>query len=265
LRRIAATFRDLAERDERALIPFVMGGDPDLDTTRILLPRLAAAGADLVEIGVPFSEPVAEGPTIQRAGARALASGTSLRRILQMVKRVREQVSVPIILMGYANSFLSFGAAAFPSAAAAAGVDGVIIVDLPPEEEPDFFAALEEAGIDAILLVAPTTTPERLAALVERTRGFLYYVALTGVTGARSQLPDDLVENLKRVHAAALGPVCVGFGISTPEQARLVASHADGVAVGSAVVARFEGAASRDALLDDVGQFVATLKSGLRT
>lgn len=264
MRRIAATFRDLAERRERALIPFVVGGDPDLDTTEMLLPRLAAAGADLIEIGVPFSEPVAEGPTIQRAGARALASGTSLRRILEMIKRVRDQVAAPIVLMGYTNSFLSFGATAFPTAAAVAGVDGVIVADLPPEEEPEFLAALEAAGVDSILLVAPTTTPQRLALLVERTRGFLYYVALVGVTGARSALPEDLMENLKRVRAAARGPVCVGFGISTPEQARIVGSQADGVIVGSAIVARFEDAVGREALLGDVVEFVAAMKAGLR-
>lgn len=262
--RIAATFRDLARRDERALAPFVMAGDPDLDTTEALLPRLAAAGADLIELGVPFSEPVAEGPTIQRAGARALASGTSLRRILEMVKRVRDQVPVPIVLMGYCNPFLSFGTEAFPAAAAAAGIDGVIIVDLPPEEDPEFLERLEAAGIDPILLVAPTTTPERLAMLTRRTRGFLYFVALTGVTGARAELPADLAENLERVRAAARGPVCVGFGISTPAQARLVGELADGVAVGSAIVSRFEGAANRAALLDDVGDFVAALKAGLR-
>jgi tryptophan synthase alpha chain len=263
LRRIAATFRALAARREPALVTFVTAGDPDLDTTEMLLPRLAAAGADLIEVGVPFSDPVAEGPTIQRASQRALASGTSLRRILEMVKRVRNQISGPIVLMGYANPFLSFGTQAFAAAAVNAGVDGVIVPDLPPEEEPEFFAVLEAAGVDAILLAAPTTTPERLALLAERTRGFLYYVSVVGVTGARTELPPDLAETLERVRAAAHGPVCVGFGIATPKQARSVGRLADGVVVGSAIVERIENAESRATLLDDIPAFVAQLKDAL--
>ncbi len=262
MKRLAETFERLAERGECALVPFLTGGDPDLDTTEALLPVVAAAGADVIEIGVPFSDPTAEGPTIQQASERALASGASLRRILALVARVRPQVDAPLVLMGYANNFLSHPE--FAAEAAAVGVDGVIIADLPPEEEPGFFGALRTAGVAPILLAAPTTTPERLRWLAEQTRGFLYYVSLTGVTGARASLPDDLAESLAALRRIAKVPVCVGFGIATPEQAAFVSHHADGVVVGSALVNRIAGAPDRSAAVDAVSGFVATLKQALR-
>ena len=205
MNRLDRAFQRLAERGECALVPFLTAGDPDLDTTEALIPVLAAAGADVIEIGVPFSDPAAEGPTIQRASERALAQGVSLRRILALVERVRAAVETPLVLMGYANNFLAFPG--FAKAASAVGVDGVIIVDLPPEEEPEFFDTLRTEGIAPILLVAPTTTPARQKWLVEQTRGFLYYVSLTGVTGARAALPEDLVEKLASLRAVSEVPV----------------------------------------------------------
>jgi len=262
--RIGDRMAALRARGERALVPFITAGDPDLGVTEALIPALAEAGADVIELGVPFSDPSAEGPTIQRSSERALASGTTLRRILGLVKSLRPRLDVPIVLMGYTNSFLTMGERNFPEAAREAGVDGVITVDCPPEEEPAYYANLEACGVDAILLAAPTTTEARLAMLAKRTRGFLYYVSLTGVTGARTGLPPRLVENLARIRAVSDVPVCVGFGVSTPEQAAFIGQHADGVVVGSALVDRIARAASREAAIDEAAAFVTALKAPLR-
>jgi tryptophan synthase alpha chain len=242
----------------------VTAGDPDLATTAALVPALAAAGADLVELGVPFSDPVAEGPTIQRSSERALAAGASLRRVLELVKGLRPRLEVPLVLMGYANVFLTMGEARFAEAAAAVGVDGVICVDLPPEEGPELRAELAARGVDSILLAAPTTTPARLAMLARETRGFLYCVSLTGVTGARNQLARGIEEQVARVRAASEIPVCVGFGVSTPEHARELARFADGVVVGSALVDRIAAAANPEEAIDAAAAFVAELKAPLR-
>jgi tryptophan synthase alpha chain len=180
------------------------------------------------------------------------------------VKTIGPKLDVPIVLMGYANPFLTMGERHFPEAAREAGVDGVITVDCPPEEEPAYFENLDACGVDAILLAAPTTTEERLAMLARRTRGFLYYVSLTGVTGARTTLPPRLDENVARIRRVADVPVCVGFGISTPEQAAAVAAHADGVVVGSALVERIGNAKSREEAVTEAASFVAALKAPLR-
>jgi len=262
--RIAATFERLRARGERAFFPFVTAGDPDLDTTEALILAFVLSGADGLEIGVPFSDPIADGPTIQRSSQRALERKTSLRRVLELVKRVRPKVDVPLLLMGYANPFLAMGEEAFARAAAEVGVDGVICPDLPPEEGEGFYAALERAGVDPVLLAAPTTKPERLAALARRTRGFLYYVALTGVTGARSAVAADLRAGVERVRGVSDVPVLVGFGVSTPEQAREIGEYADGVVVASALIDRIEQAAGREEAVDAAARFVAELKAPLR-
>ena len=262
--RIAECFAALRARDERALIPFVTAGDPDLTTTEALVPALAEAGADAVELGVPFSDPMAEGPTIQRASERALASRTSLRRVLGLVKTLRPRVDLPLVLMGYANSFLSMGERHFAEASSEVGVDGVICVDMPPEEGELFRGELERCGVDAILLAAPTTTPERLAMLARQTRGFLYYVSLTGVTGARRELAQGIEEQVRRVRDSSDIPVCVGFGVSEPEHVLRVGAFADGVVVGSALVERIAAAASPEDAVDAAARFVAELKKPLR-
>jgi tryptophan synthase alpha chain len=262
--RIGACFRALRSRGERALVPFVTAGDPDLSTTEALVPALAEAGADLIELGVPFSDPVAEGPTIQRASERALASGTTARRVLELVKGLRPRLDVPLVLMGYANVFLTMGERSFAEAAQAAGVDGVICVDLPPEEGVGLRRELEARGVDPILLAAPTTTPERLAFLARETRGFLYYVSLTGVTGARAELARGIEAQVRRVRESADIPVCVGFGVSTPEHARRIGAFADGVVVGSALVERIANARDREQAVDAAARFVAELKQPLR-
>jgi tryptophan synthase alpha chain len=263
--RLEDRFRALRDRGERALIVFLSAGDPDLETTDALILAMAESGADVIEIGVPFSDPIADGPTIQRSSERGLAAGATLRRILELVRGLRDRVDVPIVLMGYANPFFAMGGEHFAKLAAQVGVDGVIVPDLPPEEGAEFFAQLQAEGIDTILLAAPTTTPERLTWLGSQTRGFLYYVSLTGVTSARSGLPDGLREGVAAAREAAGElPVCVGFGISTPEHAREVGSYADGVVVGSAIVDRIEAAASAEAAVDDVARFVSEMKAALR-
>jgi tryptophan synthase alpha chain len=262
--RLGERFAALRERGERALIPFVTAGDPDLATTERLLHALAEAGADAIEIGVPFSDPMAEGPTIQRSSERALRAGTSLRRILELVRKARSQIDLPLILMGYANNFFAMGERVFADAARTVGVDGVIVVDLPPEEGDVFYPAVRECGIDPILLASPTTTRERFEKLANETRGFLYYVSLTGVTGARDEIAEGVEESVRAIRRISDVPVCVGFGVSTPDHARRVGAFADGVVVGSALVDRIDRAASPDEAVVAAAQFVADLKAPLR-
>lgn len=262
--RIGERFAALRQRGETALIPFLTAGDPDLEATQELVVAVVEAGADLVEIGVPFSDPIGEGPTIQRASERALASGTSLRRVLGLVKTLRAQVDVPLVLMGYANSILTMGEKRFAEAAAEVGVDGLLIVDLPPEEGVVLRRAVAECGIDSVLLAAPTTRPDRLEMLARETRGFLYYVSLTGVTGARTRLAEGIEEQVARVREASDVPVCVGFGVSEPEHARRVGGFADGVVVGSALVDRIAATSSIADAVDVASSYVAALKAPLR-
>lgn len=265
--RIEACFERLREKGpsgETALIPFLTAGDPDLETTEALVLAMAEAGADLIEIGVPFSDPTAEGPTIQRSSQRALAGGTSLRSILQLVARLRERIETPLILMGYANPIHAMGAEAFAKAARQVGVDGIIIPDLPPEDGAPYLDPCREAGIDVILLAAPTTRPERLEMLVRETQGFLYYVSLQGVTGARAALAGGIEARVRDAKSQGPIPVCVGFGVGTPEQAATIGAYADGVVVGSAIVDRIEAAESRESAVEDVARFITELKKALR-
>ena len=262
--RIDVVFEALKERGETALIPFLTAGDPDLETTEALVLEMAAAGADLIELGIPFSDPTAEGPTIQRSSSRALAQGTSLRLILQLVARLRKKTEVPLVLMGYANPLHAMGAEAFAKSAVEVGVDGIIIPDLPPEDGAPYLDPCRDAGIHPILLAAPTTRPERLEMLVRETRGFLYYVSLQGVTGARQALAQGIEENVRRAQALGDVPVCVGFGVGTPEQAAEIGAYADGVVVGSAIVDRIEAAQSKASAIEDVARFIEELKAPLR-
>jgi len=262
--RIEARFSELRARGERALIPFLTAGDPNLPTSEALVLALAKAGADLIEIGVPFSDPLAEGPTIQRSSERALKSGTTLRRVLGLIKNLRERIDQPLVLMGYANVFLAMGERNFADAAREVGVDGVITVDLPPEEDPLFFESLIDHGIDPILLASPTTPDSRLALLAEQTRGFLYYVSLTGVTGARKQVAAGIEEAVSRIRRISDVPVCVGFGLSTPEQVAEIGRFADGAVVGSALVDIIEAAETPGPAISAAAEFVAKLKQALR-
>ncbi len=262
--RISDKFEALAARGETALIPFITIGDPDIETSEAIVLSMAEAGADLIELGVPFSDPTAEGPTIQKSSERALAGGVSLNAILELVSRLRPKLDIPLILMGYANPVFVMGFERFSKLAAEVGVDGIIVPDLPPEEGTELYEACNSKGVDGILLAAPTTTPERLSMLAETSRGFLYYQSLTGVTGARRELADGVEEGVNAARKAGKIPVCVGFGISTPEQAKAVSAYADGVVVGSAVVDRIEAATSRDDAVASVGAFISELKAPLR-
>lgn len=262
--RIDERFAALRAARERAFVPFVTAGDPDLDTTAELILALAENGADLIEIGIPFSDPSADGPTIQRASERALARGTTLRKVLPLVANLRAQVKIPLVLMGYANPFYALGADGCASACADAGVDGVICPDLPPEEGADLYSALAKRGIDGVLLGSPTTTPARMRMLVHNTRGFLYYVSLTGVTAARSELASGIEQSVAAIRALSDIPVCVGFGISRREHAAEVGRYADGVVVGSAIVDLIERAASKAAAVDAVAKFTREIKAALK-
>jgi len=242
--RLVETFARCRERGRAALVVFVEAGDPDLATTERLVPALADAGADVIELGVPFSDPIADGPTIQRASERALASGTTPAGVLDLAARLRAGgLPVPLVLFSYANPLLAMGEEAFAVRAAASGIDGVLVTDLPPEEGRPLSAVLRRHGLSPVFLLAPTSPDARLARAAALSRGFVYLVSRSGVTGARASLPVDLPALVARVRSAAGRlPVAIGFGISTAAQVAEAARLADGVVVGSALVGAIESA-----------------------
>ena len=262
--RISQTFSRLRKRGERALIPYFTAGDPGLEVTRQLVEEAAARGADLIELGLPFSDPLADGPTIQRASQRALAQGASLAKLLPVVASLRGRVSAPLILMSYLNPLHRHGLAAAVQELVQAGFDGLIVPDLPPEEGRPLDRLARAAGLDLIPLVAPTSGPERLRLIARRARGFLYLVALTGVTGARAELPPDLLRQIRELRAVTSKPICVGFGLSTPEHVREVVRWADGAIVGSAIVRRIEELQGDPGMVGKIGGLIAALKGATR-
>jgi tryptophan synthase alpha chain len=262
--RIDETFGRLRERGERALVAYMMAGDPSLAETRRLVVEAERRGADLVELGVPFSDPLADGPVIQRAGTRALAAGTTLARVLELVATLRAEVRLPIVLMTYYNPVLAFGLKSFARTAVDAGADGVLLPDLPYEEADPLRAEAEPAGLDMVQMLAPTSTSARTRTIARLSRGFVYVVSLMGVTGERRALPPDLEAQVRTVRAVTTKPICVGFGVSTPEHAASVGRLADGVAVGSAIVRTIEQHAGTAGLVQHVGDFIAALKQPLR-
>ncbi|MGI8840398.1 MAG: tryptophan synthase subunit alpha [Caulobacteraceae bacterium] len=239
IERIDARFAALRNEGRAAFVAYVMGGDPDAETSLAILAGLAPAGADLIELGMPFSDPMADGPPIQRAARRALAGGMTTRGVLELAARFRAtDTATPVVLMGYLNPILNHGFDAFAEAAAAAGVDGLIVVDCPPEEADPLADALEAQSLALIRLVTPTTDQARLVVVARRTRGFLYYVSVAGVTGAGEADAEAIAPAVARARAASGLPVAVGFGIRTPERAAMVARVADAAVVGSALVDR---------------------------
>lgn len=268
MNRLHATFARCRAAGRPALVTYVMGGDPDVAASARMALACVEGGADLLEIGVPFSDPIADGPTIQLAAERALAHGTSPRDCLEVVKAVRRKGGVagqvPIALMGYLNPMLAQGMAGFLADAAAAGVDALIVPDLLPEEAGEIGAQARAHGIAMVFLLAPTSTPARVAAAAGAATGFLYFVSVTGVTGARATLPTDLAEKVAAVRRASPVPVVVGFGVSRPEQARALGALADGVVVGSAIVSRLARPGTTAARAARVRSFVASLARGLR-
>ena len=262
--RLDATFAALRARHERALVAYFTAGDPSLALTRKLVVEAARRGADVIELGIPFSDPLADGPVVQRATQRALATGVTLPRVLELVREMRGEVSAPLVFLTYYNPILAFGLKAFCRTSVEAGIDGVIVADLPPEESGPLRSEAMAAGLDLIHLVAPTSTPERMRKIARASEGFVYMVSLTGVTGERTTLAPELTQQLRAFRAITTKPVCVGFGIGTPEQAALVGQLADGVVVGSAIVRLVEQHASSPELLGRVGDFIAGLKAPLR-
>jgi tryptophan synthase alpha chain len=260
--RLTRTFATLRAAKRTGLVTYVTGGDPDADTSAAVVRALGNAGADVIEVGVPFSDPVADGPVIQRAAERALASGGSLTATLGLVARVRPDVAAPLVLFTYANPVLRFGAERFAERAAEAGVDGVLVLDLPIEEAASFRDLLSAAGLDMIFLVSPTTTDGRLAAAARLGSGFLYAISRLGVTGAQAQVSAGAEGLVARVRAATDLPVALGFGISRPEHVREVGRWADAAVVGSALVQEMAGAERRD-VERRVSEYVRWLREGL--
>ncbi|NNE58203.1 MAG: tryptophan synthase subunit alpha [Hellea sp.] len=235
--RIDATFSRLKAEDKAAFVAYMMGGDPDRATSMQLLSAMPEAGVDIIELGIPFTDPMADGPVIEDAGIRARKSGTTLSTVLEMAAEFRQSNSAtPVIVMGYCNPVHQMGYEAFAASAKASGIDGAIIVDLPPEEDTELRAAFETHGLALIRLATPTTDEDRLPKVVQGTNGFVYYVSMTGVTGAALSKPGAIKDQVAKVRKASGLPVVVGFGVKTPERAKEIAADADGVVVGTAIV-----------------------------
>jgi tryptophan synthase alpha chain len=260
--RLTRRLTALKKNDAKALVTFITAGDPDLATTEEMIHLLEGAGADIIELGVPFSDPMADGPTIQLSSERALAAGTTLTGILETVRRVRRSSQIPIILMGYLNPIHAYGYERFCRDAALAGVDGVLLVDMPPEESDEFLQSAGVHGLNVIFLLTPTSDSSRVTTVNRLGRGFIYYVTVTGVTGARQEVSATLAAELARIKAGVKLPVMAGFGISTPEQAASVAALADGVVVGSAIVKLFQQYTGSK-LRTELKRFVRELKQAI--
>jgi tryptophan synthase alpha chain len=262
---IDRAFSALRAERRAAFIPYLTAGDPSLEATADLAETLAGAGADLIEIGVPFSDPLADGPTIQRASERALAAGVTLSAVLAAVSEIRRRIDTPIVLMSYLNPVVRFGLERFAREARGAGADGAILTDLPVEEAGPAVAALDAAGLDLVFLAAPTSGEARLARIAGAARGFVYAITRTGVTGARSELPAEMRRMIAAIRRVTEKPIALGFGISTPEQVREAARLADAVVVGSAIVDLVgRHGADPERMLREVGQFAGALSAPLR-
>lgn len=262
--RIKNTFNRLKKKNETALIPYIMAGDPDLATTRTLILEMDKAGCDIIELGAPFSDPLADGPTIQQAALRSIRNNTSIADVLGLVRDVRTTSKIPLILMTYYNLVFKYGEERFVHDAVDAGLDGLILPDLPPDEAGGLIPLAKKAGLDTIFLLAPTSTDDRIKLVCRLSQGFVYYVSLTGVTGARTGVQTSVQESLRRIKEETDKPVAVGFGISTPDQAAQVAQWgADGVIVGSALVKVIEQNIGSPELITEAIAFVRALKQGV--
>ncbi len=236
--RITKTFKRLKKEGKKAFIPYIMAGDPSLERTKDIVLLFEECGADIVELGVPFSDPLADGPTIQRASERALKNGVTLRKVISHVKDLRQTTRIPIVLMTYYNPVFKYGEENFIKDSKDAGVDGVIVPDLPPDEAEDFIQQSRKAAIDTIFLLAPTSTEDRIKKVAKTSSGFIYYVSITGITGASLLLDGSMEELILKIRKYTDRPIAVGFGVSTPVEASAVAKVSDGVIVGSAIIKR---------------------------
>ena len=259
MRRIEAAFTALKEQGRKGFIPFITAGDPDLATTEQLLVELDYAGATVIELGVPFSDPMADGPVIQRASERALKNSFGLQDLLDMVARARQQIDTPIILFSYFNPLLQFGMKRVAAAAKAAGLDGVLVTDMTPEESGEFESEVRANGLDMIFLVAPTSTDDRLRLVADHASGFVYAVSRAGVTGTRESVSVEAEKLVNRMRRFTPLPIAVGFGISNVEQVRDVQRYADAVVVGSAIVAEMERLGSAADVAEKIGNFARAL------
>lgn len=260
--RLDATFERLKNEGKKALIPYLMAGDPSLQDTETLVLELERAGADIIELGVPFSDPIADGPVIQKAAERALRSGTSLLRILETIARLRTRTQIPLVLMAYYNTIHAMGEAAFCARAVKAGTDGLIVPDMPVEEAASLSSAASTVGgPQLIFLLAPTSTSSRRTLVARRSQGFVYYVSLTGITGAKLADLEDVRRNVAKIRRVTDTPIAVGFGIATPQEAAKVAAIADGVIVGSAVVRQIVEYQHDPRMPERIGHFVQSLRT----
>jgi tryptophan synthase alpha chain len=261
--RIERVFKGLKNK-RAALIPYVVAGDPDLKTTEALVLKMAEAGADMIELGVPFSDPLADGPTIQVGSQRALRNGINLKDIFRLAEGLKG-IDIPLVLMTYFNPVFHYGLKDFAESCGRSRIDGVIIPDLPPEEAGPWIGEARRMGLDTIFLVAPTSPPDRIKLVSRCGRGFIYYVSVTGVTGAREKLPEELESAVKRIKEQSKKRVAVGFGISTPEQAKRVSLFADGIIIGSAIVKMIEENIESPELTEKVRDFVSSFANALKS
>jgi tryptophan synthase alpha chain len=259
LSRINQTFAELRSQNRKGFIPFITAGDPDLETTQRLIVELARIGSTLIELGIPFTDPMADGPVIQRASERALRHAFGLEDVWRIVSAARKETEVPIILFSYFNPLLQFGVEKVAREARSAGLDGVLVTDLVPEEAEEFATALKRNDLDMIFLIAPTSTDERLKLVAERASGFIYAVSRAGITGAREAMSAEAEKLVKRMRRFSDLPIAVGFGISTPEHVADVWRYADAAVVGSAIVAKLEELESSSDLVSETGRFVGSL------
>jgi tryptophan synthase alpha chain len=264
LSRISRRFDELRSAGEVGIVAYITAGDPSLDAAHKFVLALEEGGADIIELGVPFSDPVADGPTIQRASERALKAGASLAGVLDLVRRIRQSSQIPLVLFSYFNPILQMGLEKFAAYAAQAGADGVLATDLTPEESEDYRRILHEQNLDTIFLAAPTSTDDRLKKISACSSGFLYLISRTGVTGAKDSLPDDLPGLLRRTHQFTDLPVAVGFGISLPGHVSILGGLADAAVVGSALVSEIEKASSPDAAANSLRERMSALKEAGR-
>ncbi len=262
--RISQRFAELRDSGELGIIAYITAGDPSLDATHKFVLALAEAGADVIELGIPFSDPLADGPTIQRASERALKAGTTLAGVLDLVGRIRQSSQVPLILFGYYNPIFQMGVEKFAAAASSAGADGVLVTDLTPEESVDYRRILAAHHLDTVFLGAPTSTDERLSTIAAVTSGFLYLISRTGVTGAKDSLPDELPALLRRARAITTLPIAVGFGISLPGHVSVLGGLADAAVIGSALVSEIENAKSVEAAATALAVRIRSLKEAAR-
>jgi tryptophan synthase alpha chain len=256
--RISKSFREILRKNSKAFIPYIMAGDPNIQRTMEVLRILEDCGADIVELGVPFTDPVADGPAIQKAAKRALVKGVTLQSVIDLVGKLRESTQIPIILMTYYNPVFKFGEEQFVHEASAAGVDGIIVPDLPPDEALSLISLSKRTSLDTIFLLAPTSTEDRIKKVSKASSGFIYYVSITGITGAKLSMDSSIESHISSIRKVSNKPIAVGFGISTPEEASTVSRFADGVIVGSSIVMKVEDSN------EDLRKYIISLRKRIK-